>query len=254
MTLPIPRTPWPANFPDVIVHSDLKTRDADPDFTAAKSGDPVAAYRLAYRLIDRHRLVGFPFGGDDGGTLLAVSALESTGYNAIPEAMASVMALHVSIPRLVGEVYQSNKVRHTRSSGWHRLATPARFEGPVQNGRDYILVDDHVGFGGTLADLRGHVEAQGGRVIAMTTLSQTREAQTIAVRPETLNVLNTAHGQVLEHFWQDHFGYGLDGLTNIEAGFLARQPSFDVIRDGLAEAAEQARRDGLSAVTIQDGG
>jgi hypothetical protein len=67
-------------------------------------------------------------------------------------------------------------------------------------------------------------------------------------------MLRERHGQALEHFWQDHFGYGLDCLTNIEAGFLAREHSFDAIRDGLAEAAEHARHGGLSATAIQGGG
>lgn len=37
---------------------------------------------------------------------------------------------------------------------------------------DYVLVDDHVGLSWTLANLRGYIETRGGRVIAMTTLTE----------------------------------------------------------------------------------
>jgi hypothetical protein len=67
-------------------------------------------------------------------------------------------------------------------------------------------------------------------------------------------MLRRRHGQELENLWQDVFRHGLDCLTDVEAGYLARQLSVDVIRDRLAEAAEQARRRGLPAIEIQGGG
>jgi hypothetical protein len=44
-----------------------------------------------------------------------------------------------------------------------RLATPPAFTGSIEQGKDYLLIDDHVGLGGTLANLRGYIETQGGR-------------------------------------------------------------------------------------------
>jgi len=41
------------------------------------------------------------------------------------------------------------------ASGWERMARPAMFEGDVIGGRNYLLVDDFVGQGDTLANLRG---------------------------------------------------------------------------------------------------
>jgi hypothetical protein len=39
MTIPLPpRTPWPNDFPEVIVHGEEKARDGHPDYLAAKSG------------------------------------------------------------------------------------------------------------------------------------------------------------------------------------------------------------------------
>jgi hypothetical protein len=185
--------------------------------------------------------------------LLSVSALETDGFNAVPDAMARTISAITGLGVWEGDVGQTNRVAHTRASGWHRLVTPALFKGDVEHGRNYVLVDDHIGLGGTLANLRGHVEAGGGRVVAMTTLTESREARTIAVRPETLSVLRSRHGQELEDLWQAAFGYGLDCLTDVEAGYLARQLSADAIRIRMAAAAAAARRRGIPALALGGG-
>jgi hypothetical protein len=47
MSLVIPRNPWPPGFPDVVVHSEMRLRNAHPAYPAAKGGDAQAAKRLA---------------------------------------------------------------------------------------------------------------------------------------------------------------------------------------------------------------
>lgn len=183
-------------------------------------------------------------------SLVPVAAIETAGFNAIPDAMAQELSIRLRLPLSSGEIVQSNKVAHTRSNGWHRLVTPATFSGAIDAGADHLLVDDHVGFGGTFANLRGYIEAHGGRVLAMTALTETGGGKEIAVRPETLSALYSKHGNELDHFWRSVFGHGLDCLTNIEAGYLCRVESFDAIRNRLAEAAEQARGRGVSAIKI----
>jgi adenine/guanine phosphoribosyltransferase-like PRPP-binding protein len=42
-------------------------------------------------------------------------------------------------------------VSHTGADGFSRLARQAQFAGSVQAGRRYVMVDDFVGMGGTLA-------------------------------------------------------------------------------------------------------
>jgi hypothetical protein len=123
--------------------------------------------------------------------------------------------------------------------------TPATFEGVVQPGAQYVLVDDHVGVGGTLANLKGYVEQNGGHVLAMTTLTQSRDAHQIALRPETLAVLREKHGEALEQFWQEQLGHGLECLTDVEGQILGREPSLDAIQGRLAQAAVEARGRGV---------
>jgi hypothetical protein len=63
-------------------------------------------------------------------------------------------------------------------------------------------------------------------------------------------MLRLKHGQELETFWHDNFGYGLDCLTEVEAGYLTRKSSLDTIRADLAKAAEEASSGGLSAIPL----
>ncbi|MBY0354567.1 MAG: hypothetical protein K2Q12_02430 [Rickettsiales bacterium] len=133
------------------------------------------------------------------------------------------------------------------------MVTPPVFAGDVKKARPYLLVDDHVGFGGTLANLRGYIIENGGIVVGMTTLTQSREAQKIALTQSTLSMLQSHHGEELETFWQKHFGYGLSCLTEIEGANLAREPSFERIRRRLLETADAAKHRDVLAVDFRSG-
>lgn len=132
----VPRTPWPEAFPDVFVHSDEATRNLDSGFAAAKSGDFQAALGLAVRLISPETMTQLAFAAELDPVLLPVSALETTGFNAIPDAMARLISAAIGYPTLEGVIVQANRVGHTRSKGWHRIVTPALFEGAVEHGRN----------------------------------------------------------------------------------------------------------------------
>jgi hypothetical protein len=240
------RRPWPNWFPPVVIHTDVRTRDSHPGYRDAKGGDADAALELAIDLIsdaaiDELRAL---FVGREA-LLLPVIADEASGFNAIPDAMAQVLARDLGAVAVAGEIVQINKTGHTRAPGFQRIVTPALFDGPVRNGAHYVLVDDHVGLGGTLANLRGYIEAHDALVIGMTALTESRDARQIALRLATLDMLRKRHGPDIDTFWRDHFGYGIDCLTEVEAANLCRQPSFAAIKDFLAKAAVEARGRGL---------
>jgi hypothetical protein len=245
----IPRAPWPKGFPAVVIHTDLRTRNGHPGYPGGKSGDPFDADAIAQDLIAPEAVeeLSHVMHGRKP-VLLPVVADEVAGFNAIPDAMAHALSNWFGFPVATGEIVQRIKVGHTKANGWHRLVTPAEFMGDVRPGADYLLIDDHVGFGGTLANLRGFFENGGGRVVGMTTLTETRGARQIAVRKSTLAELYGRHGTSLEHLWQRLFGYGLDCLTEVEAGYLGRVESVAAIQDRMAQAAKLARGRGLSAV------
>lgn len=135
-------------------------------------------------------------------------------------------------------IVQTNVVAHTGSDGFGRLARQPFFEGPVANGQEYILVDDFVGMGGTLANLRGYIEEQGGRVIAAVTLTGKPYSAKLALDKEQLQELRNRHGKELETWWQENFGHSFDCLTQSEARYLTRTKDVDTIRNRIAEAKQ----------------
>jgi hypothetical protein len=238
----IRRSPWPVDFPEVVVHTTVALRDGHPDYAAAKSGTQDAAARLAGALLSAAAVDGIRDRiGAERPVIVPVRAVETTGINLIPDAMGHEMGRRLGLP-VTSIIVQTNTVGHTRASGFHRLAFQPTFAGDVLPGCPYLLVDDHVGLGGTLANLRGHLEAEGGRVVLATTLSASRRSEVLALRAETLHALREKHGEPLEQYWQERFGFGLDALTEAEAGYLLRTPSFDAVRDRMAEAGGQGLR------------
>ncbi|HEY5609059.1 MAG TPA: hypothetical protein VIM38_12065 [Alphaproteobacteria bacterium] len=223
----------------------MRARDAHPDYIEAKSGDAEAALRLTQAFITSAALTSIeqmlrgrrPY-------LIAVSAIEAAGFNAIPRAMARTIADELGLALVTG-VVQANTVSHTRASGWHRLRFRAEFDGTIQPGVDYWIIDDHVGLGSTMAELRAFVHAQHGTIVGASTLTASRHSEIIALTNDTLSKLRVKHGQTLEDFWLEEFGYGLAGLTEPEAGYLLRAASVDAIRARLAETAGDEGRQGF---------
>ncbi|WP_420265687.1 hypothetical protein [Candidatus Magnetominusculus dajiuhuensis] len=247
----IHRTPWPVDFPDIVIHTTVEERDAHPCYKAAKAGDSVAAYELVKDTISD--LAVAQLREQIGGRkplLVAVGAIEQEGFNAIPAIMAQEIASRLNLDVEESSIVQSNRVGHTRARAAHRMVTPAIFTGKVCKGADYVIIDDHVGLGGTIANLRGFIEDSGGHVIAVSTLTESRDSRNLALRPETLEALERRYGQELDEFWRSSFGHGVATLTEAEGGNLLRQSSFDVIRTRLAKAADEARKRGLPAVEI----
>ena len=134
-------------------------------------------------------------------------------------------------------IVQTNIVGHTGADGYGRLARQASFAGKVQPGRPYVMVDDFIGQGGTMANLRGWVEKKGGRVVGAVGLTGKPYSAKLRPSEEQLHELREKHGEAFEKWWEAHFGHAFDCLTQSEARYLARSPDADTIRNRLAAAA-----------------
>jgi hypothetical protein len=232
-----PRTAW-NGFPDVFIHASESAIKKHRLYAAAKSGDADAAIRLVEDTLnlDQVRALAAIFPGQRP-TLASAHAYESGGVNAIPEAFADALGASLDWP-VDTEIVQSNIVAHTGASGFARLARQAAFDGTVGFGVAYVMVDDFVGMGGTLANLRGYIHACGGSVAAAVSLTGRSDSAKLAPDPWQLEALRERHGHVAEDWWREKFGHDFDALTQSEARYLARTPSFERVRDQIA-AAEQ---------------
>ena len=246
------RFSWPDGFPDVVAHCEEVERDSHPAYLPGKSGDKAAAVQLAQDLVSKAALETLRHIMQNRKAIIVpVTAIEGRGFNAIPDALAQEIASKLGLEKSSGEIVQSNTVHHTRAKGYQRLVTPAEFEGDVREGKLYIIVDDHVGFGGTIANLKGFIEGRGGLVVAATTLTKSPGSEKISPTADQLDTLRRIHGHALEVLWQDQFGHGIDCLTRREAQLLCREKSFVAVTDRLAQGSIEARERGLEIQSLK---
>jgi len=240
-----PRTAW-GTFPDVVIYAAESAVKQHPAYRAAKSGDDEAATDLVldnFSLEKTQVLDGLV--GDRTPTLVSAHAVEREGVNAIPEVFAALLGQVVSWPVDTG-IVQANVVGHTSAEAFWRFARQAEFQGVVKSGCEYVLVDHFVGMGGTLANLKGYIESNGGHVLAAVTLTGKPHSARLTPTLERLKELRAKHGNELESWWIERFAHTFDALTESEARYLARTETVDTIRDRIAAAQQAGDRTAIS--------
>jgi hypothetical protein len=178
--------PWARDFPVVTTLADYKAMKQNPDYKAAKTGDNESAVKLIRTLMNKETdeiLAGlaekYP-----NAILLGIHAEEAEGTNKIPQVLADYIG-GVTGLEVDEKILQSNVVSHTGAGQNVRLFNRPKFDGEVQKGRDYILVDDMVTMGGTFGDLRHYIESRGGNVVDMVSLSTQHDNNKTVALTET---------------------------------------------------------------------
>ena len=229
------RAPW-GDFPPVIVNSLWMTFRNEPEYQAAKSGNEKAALELIDRLLTDSTMQRVTKQiGDSKPLILPVLAVEKAGNNKIPLTMARVLAKRLTLD-VEENVLQRERVGRTGTGADHRLAFNPSFEGEIKTGQTYLILDDNITMGGTLASLRGYIENRGGKVLAAMSMTGRKLMVQLAVTPKMLAAIEHKHGHVLDQFWQEQFNYGIKDITQAEGGYLRHSPSFDKIRNGITQA------------------
>ena len=237
-----PRVTWEAFADAVLLAGESQTKQ-HPEYAAAKTGDAVAAATLVNSLVDQAGIAAVralisEVSESGEPVLVCANSYEHQGFNAIPAALAELLSERLGAP-FDTTVVQTNVVSHTGADGYGRLARQAAFEGKVQKKREYVMVDDFIGQGGTLANLRGWIEKQGGKVVGAVALTGKPYSAKLNPSQEQLHELRQKHGSDFEKWWKAHFGHAFDCLTQSEARYLARSPDVDTIRNRLAAAMRE---------------
>lgn len=233
----VSRTPW-GDFPDAVLCNDNEyTVRAHPAYRAAKAGDVDAAFQLVTHFLDDSYIqrIFNQITGDEVPIVAAVHAEEEFGRNQIAAVLAGAIGDRLNL-RVDQSVVQSNIVNHTKATGWAKLARQAEFKGPVREKTSYLLVDDFIGQGGTLANFRGHFSRRGARVLGACVLTGKPYSVKLTVSSTNLNALFAKHGSYIELFCQENFGFGAHCLTESEARWLAKAESIDAIRIAITSA------------------
>lgn len=230
------RAPW-GNFPPAITNGFIDSLSDLPGYDAAKAGDTTAALELVTALLKVETIdaVEKNFKPDANTLIVPVHAEEATGRNKIPQTIAEVMANELGC-MVETQIVQTSRVRRTGSNANHRLAFSPTFDGDVQKGRNYIIVDDTLTQGGTLAALRGYIENRGGHVLGMMVMSAKNYSLQIAPTPEILHNIRQKHGDAMNEYFLQEFGYGIEQLTQSEAAHVLAAPDVNTFRDRITQA------------------
>lgn len=232
-----PRVSW-NDFPDVFIHANESVVKQHPQYWDAKTGDAVAADILVKATINASQISALAkLLENQQPILVSAHAYEQHGVNAIPEAFAYELGQTLGWPVDTG-VVQTNVVSHTGADGFSRLARQPEFDGEIKSNNTYVMVDDFIAMGGTLANLRGHVESNGGKVIAAVALTGKPHSAKLNLSKLTLETLRSKHGTELESWWQQKFGHAFNALTESEARYLVRTADAATIRHRIAEAEQ----------------
>lgn len=230
------RAPW-GNFPPAITNGALGDISKDPEYLAAKTGDEDAAWRLVNRLLKEETVAAMiqTFRPTRSTVLLLpVLAQESAGRNKIPLATAAVIAEQTGLS-YTESIFQINHVGRTNKDGDSRLLSQPIFAGTVEK-RDYILIDDTLTMGGTIAALRSHILRHGGNVIGAMVMSAQQRSLQLAPTAKILDNIRQKHGADIEHFLEQELGYGLEQLTNAEAAHVYAYPDAGTLRTRITQA------------------
>ncbi|MCC6685624.1 MAG: phosphoribosyltransferase, partial [Fimbriimonadaceae bacterium] len=133
--------PWPEDFKVAPMTTGAKLK-SHPDYVAAKSGDRDAALRVVTDLAKPEKLREMAARHPDA-IVVAVHAEEASGFNQIPRKFADYIG-YVTGLEVDPSIVQSNRAGRTGQGDWYRMGNRPEFDGEVQPGRKYIIVDDVV--------------------------------------------------------------------------------------------------------------
>ncbi|MBR3425322.1 MAG: toprim domain-containing protein, partial [Neisseriaceae bacterium] len=230
------RSAW-GDFPPAITNADLGDLKNDPDYSAAKAGDIERARNLVNRLLKEETIEQMiaQFQPRINTTiLLPVLAEETVGKNKIPLAVAEMVSKQTGLPYTTS-IFQTNHIGRTNKNADSRLLFQATFGGTVEKNKDYILIDDTLTMGGTVAALRSFVIQNGGRVSGVMVMTAQQRSLQLAPSAELLDNIRLKHGENIENFLQKELGYGLTELTNAEASHIYAYANADTVRTRFAQ-------------------
>lgn len=219
------RTPW-NNFPPVTVHTDGATLKSHPAYSAAKNGDGKAASYVVQQIYTPGKIAARP------DYIVPVQQLDQgRHWNALPLEFARVAARDLGA-QVLPLVVQDNILPHNETDANRRIASQPSFTGKVPKG-SYVIVDDAVTLGSTLANLRGYIEHRGGSVLQASTLTAGVFSTRIAPEPGLVSSIKRRFPNELTVF-PETLGFSVDCLTNREGHYVYGLRNLEALRTSIA--------------------
>ncbi|WP_334069917.1 phosphoribosyltransferase [Acinetobacter colistiniresistens] len=236
------RTSW-NGFPKIQVLYPLNTlkKASDELYHQAKSGDVLSAFNLLATTLDTYDKIinSSEFLTQNNPIIVPVLAIEALGKNRIPAVFAEMIGEVLDL-RVSSDIVQTVKANHTNAGAYERIVRQPRFDGCVEQGANYIIVDDTVAMGGTLAALKGYIESKGGNILRAVTLTGLTVPEFDIVPTEKMLRLVTTKHPELPEWWKNEFGFPIEYLTQGELGHLRTPSTLDEIRNRLITSGFQS--------------
>jgi len=232
-TLSIQRTGWNTSQHDALIYAFIDEVKNHPDYQLAKSGHYENAVLLAQFFINESIILKLD-NNYKNPIILPIMAEEKQGKNAIPMGMADVINRYTDF-QVSENIYQTNKAGHTGANGWHRITTPALFMGDVVIDAEYLILDDFIGMGSTLANVKSFIENAGAKIAGFEVLTGKLQSSQLYLRNQTLNNLREKHGQFEKEF-KEIVKFDYSGFTESEARYKRRAKTVDRIRNQLTRS------------------
>lgn len=223
-------------LPRAVLASSTAALKKHPAYFLAVTGDETAAATLAADLVTLDVARKLEFVEADAVVGLQ-EAREFGGANAIPSAAAKRLAYLLALDHVTGVTY-SGGVRSTDLDGLSSIFSPPTFDGQITPGKRYILVDDALGQGGSVAAMAEHIKAGGGHVAAVLALHGSDYSAELALSSSTLSIMRAQLGDAEQQF-QQATGRSFDQLTESEARYLANFKPQSAIHERIAETLER---------------
>lgn len=231
-------------FPKTARHFHCFTRDEDikqhPAYKQGKAGDTDAALDLIEELALDPLLAlrgKFP----EGSIYVSPFAREASGDNALPLILSLVCAeLYSGISET--DIVQKERVFHTGADPMERLIARPSFEGAIQHGGQYVLVDDVTSMGSTLAELANFILLNGGHVTGSLLLVNAGRSKDFRAPAKPIRLLEERYGDAIRQI----FGIHPPALTANEAGYLVGFRTLDEIRNRCTKAEKETTQRLLS--------
>jgi hypothetical protein len=225
-----------ADTPVLFGLRDTESLRENAGYRSAKNGGLDAAWNLV-REVMKPRIIEqakAKFGEDV--VYVPIRSVRDAGKNQIPSELAAYLAEKTGATMGAG-IYKTAKTGHTGESAMGRMLRQSEFSGEIEAGKRYVIVDDVIAMGGTIADLGAYIEQNGGEVAGVVSLVNTRGMRNLAATPEQLARIREKFGNEIERL----FGLKPEQLTRPEATFISRFSSLEALQERVTQ--EQTRLD-----------
>ena len=218
---------WDEDFPRGYGHTSIAYLKRCFGYNDAKGGDIDAAHAVVTQCVKPKRIDQFREEFADAFVLPVNSR------NALPKALANTIGL-----KLWDKVSRCDTVQRKKLPAIQRLAHKPVFTGYVEKNMKYVITDDIIAQGGTVAELRRYVISNGGKVVAVMALAYAIGSHDIA--PTSDKYIRLFSKFETSVFWLQEVGLitSYEELTNSQARYLLRFSSAKNIQQKLIQTSD----------------